>query len=76
MCFFMFDHFAYLIVKSSFSIRKSGETSVKSIHACSPPIHPYTRTFTGFNVDLRFYESVKIFIDASFFPDTHVCMLQ
>ena len=48
----------------------SGETPVKSTHACFPPTHPYTITSAGLSVDLLSNGPVMKFIDVSFFTDT------
>ena len=48
----------------------SGETPVKSTHACFSPTNLYTITFAGLSVDLLSSGLVKKFIDASFFTDT------
>jgi hypothetical protein len=59
-------------VKSSVVNPTSGETSVKSTHACLPPTHRYTKISVDLSVDdLPSSGSIKKFIGASFFTDTH-----
>jgi len=75
--FLMFCHFAWRIFRVVYPTVKgptpnptSGETSIKSTHACFPPTHPYTISSTGLSVDLLSSGSVRKFTDASFFTDT------
>jgi hypothetical protein len=49
----------------------SGETPVKSTHACFPPTHPYTITSAGLRVYCPSRGSVKKFTGAFFFTDIH-----
>jgi hypothetical protein len=56
-------------VKSPMVNPTSGDTPVKSTHACFPLTHPYTKISVCLSVDLPFGESVKKFTCVSFFTD-------
>jgi len=48
----------------------SGETPVKSTHACFPPTYPYTITFASLSADILFWGWVRKYTGTSFFSDT------
>lgn len=63
-----------LIVKLPVLSPTSGETPIKSTHACFPYTDIYTRAYVGLRVDFLSCGPVKKFTGASFFTDTPACL--